>query len=416
MVNRQYSLFSNNSIDQKNINFPIRGSPYVVRFKIHKITIPLSYNTTDSSNNSFTFERNGSVKTATLPPGNYTAATFPQALQDVLNAVSTVRDFAVSFDTTSRKMTINAGSAFTVRPFSGGTTLYRQLGMGKFQTQASGLSVTFGIPDFTNSAPLLLTSTSLSSKHMVYAGDENINVLAMIDTNAPQGSVAKWVNQGGYVECGAEMPNVDSRILNASTMFPVELSQPFSVTLSILSDEDDSKTMEFDGNEEIGDNEQNGQTTEAALVKKRRTITPEARKKMRENLEKAREARAANKAAGVTNFSKAKRVRAQEMYEEHVDKKAEEKARILAEKMLQEKEKEKELEELRKWKSASEKEAKMKETESTESTKKKAAPKKPTASAKNVKNTSGSQAAPKKRVTMKAAPPAESDEEQMVTY
>ncbi|KAJ3027991.1 hypothetical protein HDV00_010703 [Rhizophlyctis rosea] len=147
----------------------------------------------------------------------------------------------------------------------------------------------------------------------------------MIDTSAPQSSVAKWINQGGYVECGAEMPNVDFRILNASKMLPVELSQPFSVTLSILSDEDDLKTMEFDGNEEIDDNEQNGQTIEAAP----------ARKKMMENLEKAREARAANKAAGVTKFPKAKRERAQEMYEEHVDKKAGEKARILAEKMLQ---------------------------------------------------------------------------------
>jgi len=186
------------------------------------------------------FERAGSTKTATVPKGNYTAATFPAALQSALNDVSAVKDYSVTFDEVTRRLTISAGSTFTIHPHNRGTTAYRQLGMNKYSSPITGASVTLGISDFTTTAPLLLTSTQLNSKDMVYIGDENINVLCMIDMNSPQGSVAKWVNySGAYLSCGAELPSVDLRLLNGATLLPLELSQPYSVTMSILTDEDD---------------------------------------------------------------------------------------------------------------------------------------------------------------------------------
>ena len=242
MVNRQYSFFTNNSVDQTNVSVNIVGSPFVAAFKIHEVTVPLAFNTTDSSNNSIVFSRAGNTKTATVTPGSYNAATMPGAIQTAMNNSSDVKDFVVTFNETSRKITIAAGSPFTIQNFAGGTTMYRQLGMNKYSTPQTGASITFGVADFPSSAPLLLTSTRLSSKHMVFAGEENVNVLCMVDIgSSPQLSVAKWVNHAGsYCDVGSEMPSVDFRLLNGATLKPVDLSQPFTVTMSILTDEDDS--------------------------------------------------------------------------------------------------------------------------------------------------------------------------------
>ncbi|KAJ3027891.1 hypothetical protein HDV00_010790 [Rhizophlyctis rosea] len=83
--------------------------------------------------------------------------------------------------------------------------------------------------------------------------------------------------------------------------------------------------------------------------KKKRVISPEAKKVMMENLAKAPEARAANR-KNVTKYPKAKRERAKELYEEDIEKKAQERAAALAEELLRKKEEQKELEEYRQWK------------------------------------------------------------------
>ena len=240
MVYKQYSVFSNNSIDQRDVSLAVRGSPYVAAMKIHEVMVPLAFNTTDSSNNTLVFERAGSVKSTSIPAGNYSAATFPTALQKALNDASTVKDFVVSWDELTRRLTVSAGSPFTIHPFGRGTTMYRQLGMSKYSQPNTGTSVTLGVSDFTNTSPLLLVSTRLNSKDMAYLGDENCNVLCMVNTSVPQGSVAQYINcNGSYCSVGSELPSLDLRLLNASTLLPVQLSQPFSVTFSILTDEDD---------------------------------------------------------------------------------------------------------------------------------------------------------------------------------
>ena len=109
--------------------------------------------------------------------------------------------------------------------------------------------------------------------------------------------------------------------------------------------------------------------------KKKRVISPEAKKKMLANLDKARKARAANK---LSKYPVAKRERAKEMYQEDVAKEAERKAKELAKKMLEEEKQKAELEEFRKWKSTvSEKvEEPPKKTAPKKTEKKKTAPKK----------------------------------------
>ena len=113
------------------------------------------------------------------------------------------------------------------------------LGLSKYDVPSSRMSATFGIADLTNSAPLLLASSNLTSKDLSYVRDERINILAMLDTSTPQNGVAHWINNGSYVFCGTEVSTVDFRVLNANTLLPVELSQPFSVAIGCLTDPDD---------------------------------------------------------------------------------------------------------------------------------------------------------------------------------
>ncbi|KAJ3024495.1 hypothetical protein HDV00_000911 [Rhizophlyctis rosea] len=348
MVYRQYAFFTGNSVDQNNVSFPIRGSPYVAAYKIHEVTIPLAFNTTDSSNNQIVFERNGSVKSATVPSASYTAATFPGALQTALNNVSTVKDFTVTFDENTRALTISAGSAFTIRPFAQGTSMYRQLGMTKYTAPAAGTSVTFGVSDFTNTAPLLLTSTQLNSKHMVFA--------------------------------------------------------------ETMSEEEDQPQLQAPEVEQ-----------EAPPAKKKRTISPEQKAKMMENLQKAREARAANR-RNVTKYPLKKRERTMELYAADIEKKAEQKAHKLAEELLQKKEQEKELEEYRQWKQSQQEKAQ--EGEEEEEGKPSKEKKKATAKAKQVSakpaakrsTSSQSKATPTRKKKASQKPLSDSDEQNASSY
>lgn len=239
MVYREIHCLSTLAYDQGNVSFAIRGTPYIDRFKIIGCCIPTAFPSTDASNNTIVFSRNGSTKTATIAPGNYNAASFPAALATAMNAVSSVKDFAVTFDDTANALTISAGSPFVIEPFSSGTTCYRQLGMGRYDVSPSGTSVSFGAPDFTNMSPLLLTSQTLISRDIIFAGNDACRLLAMIDMNTPQNTAMTWTNPGGWVFCGQEVSTLTFQLLNANTMRPVVLSQPFAITVGILTDPED---------------------------------------------------------------------------------------------------------------------------------------------------------------------------------
>ncbi|KAJ3024102.1 hypothetical protein HDV00_001008 [Rhizophlyctis rosea] len=108
--------------------------------------------------------------------------------------------------------------------------------------------------------------------------------------------------------------------------------------------------------------------------KKKRQVSAEAKAKMLENLQKAREAKAANR-KNVTKYPKNKRERAVEMYNLDITAKAEalaaEKAEKLAEELIRKKEQEAELEQFRIWKTQQQT---QQQTEEKRSTKKKATP------------------------------------------
>jgi hypothetical protein len=238
MPYKEIHVYTSNSYDPANIVIGLNSPPYVDRFKLLRASIPLAFQSTDSSNNRIAFTRSGAGKAVSIPAGNYNAASFPPALQAAMNSVSNTQDFTVSYDSTANRLTINSPSApVTILPFSQGTTLYTQLGMGKHDSALTGTTITFsGAPDFTSMAPLLLTSSTLVSKDVTFAGEEAINVLCMIDVTSPQNSVQNWVNHsGGWLDSGSTVSSIELRLLNANTLLPVQMSQPYSVSLGILT-------------------------------------------------------------------------------------------------------------------------------------------------------------------------------------
>lgn len=242
MPYKELHIYTGNSIDPMNPSMGVSNSPFVAKFKVLRAGIPLAYQSTDTSNNQIAFTRSGSTKLAQIPAGNYDSVSFPQALQTALNQASTTADFVVSYNSTSNRLTIaSPSSSVSILPFSGGTTMYAQLGMTRYSSPLSGNTVTFsGSPNFGGLAPLLLTSSTLVSRDVSFISEDNLNIIAMIPVSSPQNTIQFFSNENGsYLDCGTTLSRVDFRLLNANTLLPVQMSQPYTVSLGLLTAPDD---------------------------------------------------------------------------------------------------------------------------------------------------------------------------------
>lgn len=213
---------------------------YIDRFKLLSISVPLTWNTTDSSNNSIVYSRNGSTKTAVLPPSSYNSVSLPSALQKALNDSSDQKDFSVTYESQTRKLTISTtGQAFQIRPASEGTTAYPLLGMSLSDPATpSGTNYSFYNSDFTQTAPLLLTSSTLSSPSVRLIGKNQNSILSVVPLTSASGTLAYYQHTGSYLSCGKTLSTFNFSLVNSRTLQPVRVST-FSVSLAILTDADD---------------------------------------------------------------------------------------------------------------------------------------------------------------------------------
>jgi len=216
----------------------LRGNPYIDRFKILSVEVPISYYSTSAANNVIVLQEGATQKIATLPIGNHNAQSFPDALAASLNAVSS--GYAVTYNILTRNLTITSPTAFSIKAGNSGTTAYRSLGLSKITDSPTDTSLTTSVVDLTNNAPLLLVSSELASHDLSFAGFENVNILASISTNAQQGSLLTWVNPGGWLFSGQSLSSITFQLLDSSTLGQIDLNgQPMSVVIGTLSDEDD---------------------------------------------------------------------------------------------------------------------------------------------------------------------------------
>lgn len=239
MVYREF-FFSSSNAENQNFNNPIFAVPsnvYIDRFRIDTVTLPLSYYPVGPNNNKISYLENGVAKTTNLPEGVYDITTIGPAIKTALGAL-----YTVTLDTITRKIRITTASTpFSILPGNSGTSAYRILGSSKTATMATGINQLLpNVVDMTNNAPLLLTSTSLSSPHITFAGNHNSNILTVIPVDRPVMSYSTFVNASGYLECQQNLSLIDFSLLDSATMLPIDLrGQPYYIKMTVLTDQDD---------------------------------------------------------------------------------------------------------------------------------------------------------------------------------
>jgi hypothetical protein len=238
MVYREL-YFSSANADNNDMSDPIFSIPeniFVDRWRIESVTLPLSWNVVGDHNNTITVIEGGVPRTVGIPSGNYNVATLGPALQTALGGT-----YQVTFNETTRKYTISNNTAFQVAPGTMGTGIWRIIGMSKtLPTPSATSTVMPNVADLTNNAPVLLTSTSISSPHLTFAGRHTSNIIAVIPIDAPQGSYMTYQNMGSFLESSTSLSLIDFHILDSATLRPLQLNGcPFFVKLSVLTDQDD---------------------------------------------------------------------------------------------------------------------------------------------------------------------------------
>lgn len=231
--------FSSENADNNDLDKPIWAlprNPYVDRWKILAITLPLSWYPVDSRNNKISVFESTVPRTYTIPPGNYNIGNIASVLQTAMPG------YTVTFDEVSRKLTFKNSTSFYIMAESQGTSAWRIIGSSRLKGTISGTTVVMpNVVDLTSNSPMLLTSTSLTSNDIHFAGKNTTNVLSVIPIDSPQMAYHTYENlNGSYVEAQQNLSFVDFTILDSSVMKPVSFQgQPFFVRLGILTDSGD---------------------------------------------------------------------------------------------------------------------------------------------------------------------------------
>ncbi|MCU1372712.1 MAG: hypothetical protein JWO77_3906 [Ilumatobacteraceae bacterium] len=243
MTWKNYLFDSSVAHDSSKPVFSMRNSGYIDRFKVLECMIPSSWYSTASNNNTVNVTVGGSIYNATIPSGNYTVSTFPAALQSALTT-AVANGWTVTFNDVQRNLTITGTTAFTFNNYTAGTSAFKQIGMEKNISTASGTTWTGSVIDLSGITSLLLTSTQLTSRDVTYSGYGQVSVLLKIDIAGPVGSYIQYRNPGSYVYMGSDLHYADFQLLDGSTLLPVNLNgKSFSLNIGICTDSDDPVTI-----------------------------------------------------------------------------------------------------------------------------------------------------------------------------
>lgn len=228
-----------NSTSENSPTFNVNNAPFCAKAKLLSAHIPLSFDTTGPQNNTVAIRENGTVRLVTLKPGNYTAATFPQALKTALGG-----SYDVTYDELARNLKItNATVQFSILGLAGGTTAYQQLGKGRENesTPANSWQGT-AVSNFTGTNSLLIVSSDLISPSFQVAG-QNVSALGMIEINGQPNSYFKWDSPGDWLTVDAYLSYVRFRFLDARTLHEVHFrGAAWSLQMAIVTDSDDVST------------------------------------------------------------------------------------------------------------------------------------------------------------------------------
>jgi hypothetical protein len=162
----EYVEWEGDSASVTNRNNPLwyLGTPVkrIVGFKILSATIPFSFYTITSSNNTFILnDPTNTNTTITIPPGNYTAYTICATLSSLLDAVSAGGyTYLTSYDSSTGKIsTVDGNTPYT---FTFSNTLSTILGFGTgVATDVAGVMTAPNVLQITGPSYLIMHSSEL---------------------------------------------------------------------------------------------------------------------------------------------------------------------------------------------------------------------------------------------------------------
>lgn len=131
-----------NSLDRSNgeshsfiLQLP-RSYNNIIAIELQSVSMPTSfYNIKSGFNNTIVFN-DGTDRTVTLNPGNYSASAIATEIQTKLNASASSLTFTVSFSSNTMKMTIAADGAFVLK-FTNSQSCWRELGFTNTDTSSA---------------------------------------------------------------------------------------------------------------------------------------------------------------------------------------------------------------------------------------------------------------------------------------
>lgn len=256
-----------NTLDLDNPVFYL-NSPFLktIAFKVLQASIPFSYYTINTANNTFLLKVGASTSTVTLTPGNYNIVNFIPMLQAALNAASTSLDsaaYTVTFDTTTSKLTITSSISnnFSFVFDVSGTDPYgihnprTILGFPTGTTTASGTVLTAPyVINLTGPNYLYLCSSYLGGYNgdSLTLGNEGSSgsVIAKIEVNTNPGGTITYQDPDTLhyfsFNSSVTIERIDLFLAigaQNSMLLPISLNgRPFDVKLGFVTESDSSST------------------------------------------------------------------------------------------------------------------------------------------------------------------------------
>lgn len=236
-------IILNSSFDYDPAN-PIFSLPNlsVQWMKVKEVIVPniTKYPVNEGNNKIVFFEDDGTQRTIAVPPGFHNQATFPVLIQDLMNAAGN-QTYTVTFDNSTKKITIESSAPFKIASASMGTTAYRVLGSDRDQTPNKQLSHTMPFQvDLSNTGVFLLCSNSLTSQSISYcAGQSNMKILCSIP-NTQSGQTIHYEPDMDWMFVGSSISQLDLYIIDATTHQSIPgFRGSFVVRLEIADELDD---------------------------------------------------------------------------------------------------------------------------------------------------------------------------------
>lgn len=171
------------------------------RMRVDLLRLPLTIPTIRATNNTMTFDLEGSVVTITIPSRQYDANSLPQTIQALLTASTTGRTWTVNYDVTTVSMTISCSQPFTVT----GGSFATQLMSRPYTTTFN--SIRFSYVPLNGVDVIFLCSDQFASVD-IHGPNGSHDILLPCNITSPFGSVQEFSYPvPDYIDCPAFATN-----------------------------------------------------------------------------------------------------------------------------------------------------------------------------------------------------------------